>query len=95
MTKPKNALVKQYCKLFGMDEIELVFTDAALESIAKKAIERNTGARGLRSVIEGIMMNIMYEVPSMKNVSRCIITQDSVVKKEKPQLIYKEEKPAS
>ena len=92
---PKNALTKQFASLLKMDGVELEFSDDALRAIAKQAIELKTGARGLRSVIEGIMMNIMYEVPSMKNVSRCIITQDSVVKKEKPQLIYKEEKPAS
>ncbi len=86
---PKNALTKQYAALVKMDNVELEFTDDALRAIARKAIELKTGARGLRSVIEGIMMNIMYEIPSLENVEKCIITPESVSKKEKPQLVYK------
>ena len=74
-----------------MDNVELEFTDEALLAIAKKAIELKTGARGLRSVIEGIMLNIMYEIPSVENVEKCIITEASVTKKEKPQLFFKSE----
>ncbi len=88
---PKNALTKQYAALVKMDGVELEFTDDALRAIAQKAIELKTGARGLRSVIEGIMMNIMYEIPSLDNVEKCIITPDAVLKKAKPTLIYKEE----
>ncbi len=88
---PKNALTKQYTELLKMDKVDLEFTDGALRAIARKAIELKTGARGLRSVIEGIMMNIMYEIPSMKDVVKCIITEESVAKKEKPQLVFKNE----
>ncbi len=87
---PKNALTKQYAVLMKMDNVELEFTDEALRSIAKKAIELKTGARGLRSVIEGIMMNIMYEIPSLDNVEKCVITPEAVEKTEKPTLIFKE-----
>ncbi len=87
---PKNALTKQYAALVAMDGVKLEFTDEALTAIARKAIELKTGARGLRSVIEGIMMNIMYEIPSLKNVEKCIITPEAVEKTEKPKLVYKE-----
>lgn len=87
---PKNALTKQYAALVAMDGVQLEFTDEALNAIARKAIELKTGARGLRSVIEGIMMNIMYEIPSLKNVEKCVITPEAVAKTEKPKLIYKE-----
>ncbi len=87
---PKNALTKQYAALLAMDGVELEFTDDALKAIAKKAIELKTGARGLRSVIEGIMMNVMYEIPSLENVEKCVITVESVTDNEKPLLVYKE-----
>ena len=74
-----------------MDGVKLEFTDEALHAIAKRAIELKTGARGLRSVIEGIMMNVMYDIPSLKNVDKCMITEESVTKKKKPQLVFKEE----
>ncbi len=90
---PKNALTKQYAALVAMDNVKLEFTDEALRAIARKAIELKTGARGLRSVIEGIMMNIMYEIPSLDNVEKCIITPEAVEKTEKPTLVYKEELP--
>ena len=86
---PKNALTKQYAELVKMDKVELEFTDEALRAIARKAIELKTGARGLRSVIEGIMMNVMYEIPSMNDVTKCIITEEAVTKKEMPKLVYK------
>ena len=92
---PKNALTKQYAELVKMDRVDLSFTDEALRAIAKKAIELKTGARGLRSIIEGIMMNVMYELPSMNDVVKCIITEDAVTKKEMPQLIYKNETAAN
>ena len=87
---PKNALTKQYAALVAMDGVKLEFTDDALRAIARKAIELKTGARGLRSVIEGIMMNIMYEIPSMTGVEKCVITPEAVAKTEKPQLVIKE-----
>lgn len=87
---PKNALTKQYAALVKMDNVELEFSDEALRAIARKAIELKTGARGLRSVIESIMMNIMYEIPTLENVEKCIVTPEAVSKKEKPKLIFKE-----
>jgi len=79
LTKPKNSLVKQYKKLLHIDDVELEFEDDALREIAKKAIERNTGARGLRSIIESIMLEIMYEVPSRSDIKRVVITKDTVI----------------
>lgn len=79
LTKPKNALVKQYQKLFQMDQVELVIEDEALSEIAKLAIERKTGARGLRSIMEGIMLDVMYELPSRDDIKQCIITKDTVL----------------
>src|SRR5690625_3833283 len=91
LTKPKNALVKQYEKLFLMDDVELEFEDDALVAIAKKAIERKTGARGLRSIIEGIMLEMMFELPSREDIEKCIITVDTINKeKGKPKLIMKD-----
>ncbi len=84
---PKNALTKQYAALIAMDGVELQFTDEALTAIAHKAIELKTGARGLRSIIEGVMMEIMYQIPSIPNVKKCIITEDAVMKRNKPALI--------
>ena len=81
LTEPKNALVKQYQKLVGMDGAELVFEDGAVKAIAKLAIERNTGARGLRAIIEEIMTDVMYDVPSRADVKRVVITEDAVNKK--------------
>ncbi|WP_018921637.1 ATP-dependent protease ATP-binding subunit ClpX [Salsuginibacillus kocurii] len=78
LTQPKNALVKQYEKLLEIDEVELEFTDEALRQIALKAIERNTGARGLRSIIEGIMLDVMYDLPSKEEIVKCIITDECV-----------------
>ncbi|KGX89032.1 ATP-dependent protease ATP-binding subunit ClpX [Pontibacillus litoralis] len=80
LTKPKNALVKQYQKLFQIDKVELEFEEEALRAIARKAIERKTGARGLRSIIEGIMLDVMYELPSREDIEKCIITKETVSK---------------
>ena len=79
LTKPKNALVKQYQKMLELDDVELEFEEEALREIAKKAIERKTGARGLRSIIEGIMLDVMYDLPSRDDIAKCIITQEAVV----------------
>ena len=90
LVKPKNALVKQYQKLLEMDDVELEFNKEALEAIVDKAIERKTGARGLRSIIEEIMRDIMFEVPSTPNISKCIITKETVLDKKAPELIIKD-----
>ncbi|ABO67926.1 MULTISPECIES: ATP-dependent protease ATP-binding subunit ClpX [Geobacillus] len=87
LTKPKNAIVKQYKKMLELDGVELEFEEAALREIAKKAIERKTGARGLRSIIEGIMLDVMFELPSREDVQKCIITVDTVCGKKPPKLI--------
>ncbi len=79
LTQPKNALEKQYKKLLMLDNVELEFEEQALREIAKKAIERNTGARGLRSIIENIMLEIMFELPSRPEISKCVITKETVV----------------
>lgn len=89
LTEPKNALIKQYQKLLSLDNVRLKFTDSAISAIAKKAVERKAGARGLRAILEDVMLDIMYEVPSMGGVSECIINEDAVTKKEKPIIIYK------
>ncbi|MGC4376221.1 ATP-dependent protease ATP-binding subunit ClpX [Fictibacillus sp. Mic-4] len=86
LTKPKNALVKQYQKLLDLDGVELEFTEDALKEIAKQAIERKTGARGLRSIIEGIMLDVMFELPSREDVAKCIITKETVTDKIPPKL---------
>ena len=87
MTEPKNALVKQYEKLFELDGVELEMTDDAIDAIAHKAIERKTGARGLRSIFEKIMNEVMYEIPSRENVSKCIVTEETVNNGNEPKLI--------
>ena len=87
VTKPKNAIVKQYKKLFKLDNVELEFEKEALEAIVDKAIERKTGARGLRSIIEEIMRDIMFEIPSNPLIEKCIITKETVTKKENPKII--------
>ena len=86
-TEPKNALVKQYKKLLEMDDVELEFNQDALEAIVDKAIERKTGARGLRSIIEDIMRDIMFEIPSTPNITKCIITKNTVINKARPEII--------
>lgn len=86
LLEPKNALIRQYQKLLGMDNVELVFEEKAVRAIAKKAIERNTGARGLRAIIEKIMTKVMYEIPGMKDVVRCTVTENTVLKGEPPLL---------
>jgi len=94
LTEPKNALVKQYQRLLDMDSVELEFADEALTEIAKEAIKRNTGARGLRAIIEGIMLEVMYELPARTDVKRCIVTRETVVNREEPILVVDSE-PAS
>ena len=88
LEKPRNALTKQYQRLFELDGVELEFDHEALEVIAHKSFERKTGARGLRSICESIMMDVMYEVPSNMTVQKCIITKEAALGNEKPQLVY-------
>lgn len=89
LTEPKNALVRQYQKFFEYDGVELVFTNEALASLAQKALQRASGARGLRTVLEGILLNVMYELPSEGQVTKCLITKEVVEKNLEPTLILK------
>jgi ATP-dependent Clp protease ATP-binding subunit ClpX len=88
LKKPKNALVKQYQKLFDFENVKLRFTEGALMAIAKEAIKRKSGARGLRAILENIMLDVMYEIPSQPNVSECIISEEVVLRREGPILLY-------
>ncbi len=88
LVEPKNSLVKQYEKLLSIDDVKLRFTDAALHAIARKAIERKTGARGLRAVLEEVMLDVMYEIPSHKEVRECVINEECITRKERPILLY-------
>ena len=92
LTEPKNALVKQYKKLLELDETTLEFEEKALHAIAAKAIERNTGARGLRSIIEDIMMDVMFEIPSQEEVQKVVITEAAAKEEGQPEIFYKEKK---
>ncbi len=92
VTKPKNALVKQYKKLVALDGVDLEFDQEALEVIVDKAIERKTGARGLRSIIEEIMRDVMYDIPSNKKIAKCIITKETVLENKKPEIVIDENK---
>jgi len=91
LTEPKNALVKQYQKMFAFENVKLRFTDGALKAIAKEAITRKSGARGLRSIMEDIMLDIMYDIPSQPNIKECIINKEATLKKETPLLLYEKE----
>jgi len=90
LTKPKNALVKQYQKMLELDDVELDFEDDALKEIAQKAIERKTGARGLRSIIEGIMLDVMFDLPSREDIKKCIITGETVKDNSTPKLVLED-----
>ncbi len=94
LTQPKNAIVKQFKKLFAMEGVELEFDPLALDAIVQKAIERKTGARSLRSIVEGILLDIMYELPSLENVEKCLITRDTVEKGAPPIYIEADRKSA-
>jgi len=91
LTEPKNSLVKQYAKLFDMENVKLKFTPASLEAIAKKTLERETGARGLRAIVEEVMLDIMYKLPTLSGVTGCVITDDVINKREEPLLVYGDE----
>ena len=90
LLEPKNSLIKQYQKLFEIDGVELEFKEAALGAIVDKAIERKTGARGLRSIIEEIMRDIMFEIPSNPNIEKCIITKETVLENAGPEIVINE-----
>ena len=94
LTEPKNAIIKQYKKLFSMEGVELEFDQIALDEIVKKAIERKTGARALRSIVEGILLDIMYELPTKENIEKCLVTKEVVEKGEKPVYIENDRKTA-
>ncbi|MBW1828431.1 MAG: ATP-dependent Clp protease ATP-binding subunit ClpX [Deltaproteobacteria bacterium] len=88
LTEPKNALVKQYKKLFELEDVELKFTDEALVAVARNALERKSGARGLRAILESVMLDIMYEIPTTPEIRECVINEDVILKDEKPLLVY-------
>ncbi|MCI0469855.1 MAG: ATP-dependent Clp protease ATP-binding subunit ClpX, partial [Nitrospirae bacterium] len=79
---------KQYEKLLSMDNVRLKFTDGALHAIAKRAIKRKAGARGLRAILEEVMLDVMYEIPSSRDASECVVTEESITKNEKPLIVY-------
>ena len=89
LTEPKNALIKQYQTLFEMDEVQLIFEEDAVRCIARQAMERKTGARGLRSIIERVMVDIMFKIPSDDTISSCTITEDAVLGKAEPKITYR------
>lgn len=91
LTEPKNALIKQYQRLLSFDNVKLKFTGKSYAAIAREAVKRKTGARGLRAILEDVMLDVMYEVPSQKNIDECVITDDVINKKEKPILTYKKQ----
>ena len=93
LTEPKNAVVKQYQKFFALDNVELVFTPDALEATAKQAEDRKTGARGLRTSIEEVLLEVMYEIPSLRNVRKCVVDANVIVNKSRPLLLTGDEQP--
>jgi len=92
ITEPHNAVLKQYQASFKLDDVELEFEDRAIDAIAEKAIERKTGARGLRAIVESLMMEIMYDIPSIKGAKKVIITESVVTANEKPEIILSGQK---
>lgn len=91
LTEPRNSLVKQYQRLLSFDNVRLRFTEGAFSAIAKKAIQRKTGARGLRAILEEVMLDVMYEIPSQKGIKECLINEDTIIKRERPILIYEKQ----
>jgi len=92
LKEPKNALIKQYQKLFEMDNTQLEFTDDALAVIAQEAIKRKTGARGLRSILEEIMLDIMYEIPRRNDIAKCVVTKEVILNHEDPIIVTSDRK---
>ena len=91
LVEPKNALVKQYQKFFELEDVELVFTDEALEAVADQALSRGTGARGLRAILEEVLVGVMYEIPSRDDIGRCVVDADVVTDKVPPTLVPRTE----
>ena len=90
LTEPKNAITKQYQKLFELDDVKLEFTEEAVEAIAHMAVERKTGARGLRSIMESVMMDMMYEIPSDSSIGICTVTKEAVEGTAEPDVVYRD-----
>ena len=91
LSEPKNALVRQYKKIFGFEDVELTFTDEALEAVAELALERRIGARGLRSILEEVLLEVMYDIPGREDVMTCVIDEDVVRNNQAPKLILRGE----
>jgi ATP-dependent Clp protease ATP-binding subunit ClpX len=91
LREPKNALMKQYQKLFEFEKVRLRFTEGAFNAIAREALKRKTGARGLRSILESIMLDLMYELPSQPNIREVIISEETILNKEKPIVLYEKQ----
>ena len=91
LTKPKNALVKQYQKLFEFEDVRLRFADGALRAVARQALLRKSGARGLRSILESVMLDLMYEIPSRDDVEECVINEEVIEQGTKPLMVLKQE----
>ncbi len=92
LKEPKNALIKQFKKLLEIEGVNLRFTDSAISAIAREAVKRKAGARGLRAILETCMLDIMFEIPSIKNVKECVIGEDVILNKEEPILLYEQTK---
>ncbi|HLA50720.1 MAG TPA: ATP-dependent Clp protease ATP-binding subunit ClpX, partial [Thermodesulfobacteriota bacterium] len=88
LTEPRNALVKQYQKLFELENVKLNFTDSALAAVAREAMKRKTGARGLRAILENAMLDVMYEMPSQANVRECLVNEDMILGRGTPIMVY-------
>jgi ATP-dependent Clp protease ATP-binding subunit ClpX len=93
LTEPKNSIVKQYQRLFALDNVQLTFTPDALDAAAEDALKYHTGARGLRTIIESILLDVMYEIPSRRDIRRCVITAETIRDKTKPRLLTQAEQP--
>ena len=87
LTEPKNAIIRQYQRMFAIDKVELLFTDEALQACAMAALSRRTGARGLRTIIEEVLLDVMYELPSMKKIVRCVVDADTIIRRTCPVLL--------
>ncbi len=91
LKRPRNAIVKQYKKLFDLENVKLTFTEGAIRGIAREAMKKKTGARGLRSIMEKVMLDVMYEIPALSNVKECVVSEEVIVNRDRPILIYEEE----
>jgi ATP-dependent Clp protease ATP-binding subunit ClpX len=91
LTKPKNALVKQYQKLFEFEDVRLRFSDGAMRAVARQALRRKSGARGLRSILESVMLDLMYEIPSRDDIEECVINEEVIEQGSNPLLVMKRE----